>query len=577
MSEEEEDAVQGDAKKERLSSGIDADSKIDFLEPLSREEETVVLLQERNRFLERNKHAMINILEDIQESEERLRKQKEELDKFKLAADNSFDHTVITDPNGQVLYANKAAEQLTGFSFDEMNGATPRLWGGQMSREFYETFWHAIKQEKRPYVGEVTNKKKGGELYLASVRVAPILNEKGDVAFFVGIERDITEERKHEEDVARHASELEEANKIIRLEKERSEGILRFLQSIGEAVYATDADRKIIFINQTAAEYIGKPIDEIIGTHTTNHFLFESGNIEQLEQQYPIKTVIDERRTIIFPNHTFVVKGEQRLPVSGTASPILDDSQKLIGVIVIFQDITEKYELEQMKDRFLSVAAHQLRTPLGSMRWSMELLENGDLGDLPAEALSTIKQLHENSDRMVTLVNDLLNVSRIDQGRAGEEFQEVDLDQMIRETISIMNGDAQKKEISIMYEPSAEVLPKIALAKNHMSEAITNLVANAIRYTREKGFVEVAMAQKGKNIEIRVSDNGIGIPEEDKKKIFSKFFRAGNAVRFFTDGSGLGLSVVKSYVEESGGTIRFESEENKGTTFIISIPIASQK
>ena len=176
----------------------------DFLEPLSREEEALALLQERNRFLERNKRAVINILEDIQESEEKLRAQKEELDKFKLAADNSFNHTVITDPDGHVLYANRAAEKLTGFAIEEMLGKTPALWGKQMSREFYESFWHAVKQEKRPYLGEVTNRRKDGTKYLASINASPILDSQGRVKFFVGIERDITEERQHQNEIERH-------------------------------------------------------------------------------------------------------------------------------------------------------------------------------------------------------------------------------------------------------------------------------------------------------------------------------------------------------------------------------------
>jgi PAS domain S-box-containing protein len=557
--------------------GVSQMPEMNFLEPLSREEEALALLQERNRFLERNKHAMINILEDIRESEERLRIQKEELDKFKLAVDSSFNHTVITDPDGKVLYANEAAERLTGFSFEEMRGKTPALWGKQMSHEFYEAFWYAIKHEKRPFLGEVTNCRKNGEKYLATVNVSPILNEQKKVKFFVGIERDITEERKHQKEIEQHAQELEEANERIRTEKERSEGILRFLQSIGEAVYATDADRKIIFINQTAAEYIGKHPEEIIGTHTSNHFIFESGGTDDLERQFPIKTVIDQHKTVIFPNHTFVVKGDTKLPVTGTASPIFDDAKKLLGVIVIFQDITEKYELERMKDRFLSVAAHQLRTPIGSMRWSMELLENGDLGKLPKAALETIKQLHENSDRMISLVNDLLNVSRIDQGRAKEEFQAVDLNELIQEALKTLNGEAQKKAMTMVYEAPKRAYPKLWIAKGHMFEALSNLIANAIRYNHEKGQVKVTLKKGKESMEIAVSDNGIGIPKEDQEKIFSKFFRAANAVRFFTDGSGLGLSVVKYYVEESGGTIRFESKENKGTTFFVSIPLRTEK
>lgn len=544
----------------------------DFLEPLSREEEALALLQERNRFLERNKRAMINILEDIQESEEKLRAQKEELDKFKLAADNSFNHTVITDPDGHVLYANRAAEKLTGFAIEEMLGKTPALWGKQMSREFYESFWHAVKQEKRPYLGEVTNRRKDGTKYLASINASPILDSQGRVKFFVGIERDITEERQHQNEIERHSQELEEANILIRTEKERAEGILRFLESIGEAVYATDADRKIIFINKTAAEYIGKSPEEIMGTHTSDHFIFEAGDATDLARQFPIQTVLESQETVIFPNHTFAVKGEKKLPVTGTASPIIDDEDKLLGVIVIFQDITEKYELEQMKDRFLSVAAHQLRTPIGSMRWSMELLQNGDFGKLPKGASEAVQQLYDNSTRLISLVNDLLDVSRIDQGRAQEEAQDSDIAELIRKVIETLAGEAEQKGVVITYAPSGD-LPSIHITQQHIFDALENLVSNAIRYNRQDGTVTIQTSVVEDTIEIRIIDTGIGVPIEDQPKLFSKFFRASNAVRSFTDGSGLGLSVVKSYVEENGGSVSFESQEGIGTTFIVRLPI----
>ena len=544
----------------------------DFLEPLSREEEALALLQERNRFLERNKRAMINILEDIQESEEKLRAQKEELDKFKLAADNSFNHTVITDPDGHVLYANEAAEKLTGFAIGEMLGKTPALWGKQMSREFYESFWHAIKQEKRSYLGEVTNRRKDGTRYLASINASPILDARGQVKFFIGIERDITAERQHQDDIERHSQELEEANVLIRTEKERAEGILRFLESIGEAVYATDADRKIIFINKTAAEYIGKSPEEIMGTHTSDHFIFEAGDATDLARQFPIQTVLESQETVIFPNHTFAVKGGKKLPVTGTASPIIDDAQQLLGVIVIFQDITEKYELEQMKDRFLSVAAHQLRTPIGSMRWSMELLQNGDFGKLPKGASEAVQQLYDNSTRLISLVNDLLDVSRIDQGRAQEEAQDSDIAELIRKVIETLAGEAEQKGVTITYAPG-EDLPLICITQQHVFDAIENLVSNAIRYNRQDGTVTIQTSVVEDAIEIHIIDTGIGVPLEDQSKLFSKFFRASNAVRSFTDGSGLGLSVVKSYVEENGGTVGFESQEGIGTTFIVRLPI----
>lgn len=578
MIEDSRSARKSDSLVENLisSQARQEEKKIDFLEPLSHEEELLALLEERNRFLERNKRAVINILEDIQESEKKLRVQREELSKFKLAVDTSFNHIVITNADGTILYANRAAELVTGFSFEEMRGKTPSLWGKQMPGEFYKEFWRVIKEEKRPYLGEITNRRKNGELYLSNVSITPILDEKSEVSFFVGIERDVTEERKHQEYIERHAHKLEAANIQIRAEKERAEGILRFLESIGEAVYVTDADRKIIFINKTASNYIGKNPADILGTHTSDHFVFQTQDGTSTNRQFPIQGVLKTGKTVIFPNHTFVVKGETKLPVTGTASPIFDDTGLLLGVIVIFQDITEKYALEQMKDRFLSVAAHQLRTPIGSMRWSMELLRSGDFGELPSGAQEAIQELYDNSARLLALINSLLDVSRIDQGRVGEEPVSVDISSVIQEVLAVLSGEAKQRGIMLKFEVPKKSLPRVRVIRSHVFEAIENLVSNGLRYSHEGGTVTVTVRAKKGSLEIRVADSGIGIPQVDQEKIFSKFFRASNAVRSFTDGSGLGLSVVKSYVEENGGTVSFESQENVGTTFIITLPVAKE-
>ena len=169
-----------------------------------------------------------------------------------------------------------------------------------------------------------------------------------------------------------------------------------------------------------------------------------------------------------------------------------------------------------------------------------------------------------------------MDVSRIDQGRANEENAWVDIGSVIQEVIATLSGEAQKRKILLIFEEPKVAFPKVFVARGHIFEAIENLISNALRYNRSDGKVSILVDVKNDNLEIRITDTGIGIPQEDQSKIFSKFFRASNAVRSFTDGSGLGLSVVKSYVEESGGTVRFESQENIGTTFIMSLPITEE-
>ncbi|TXH00540.1 MAG: PAS domain S-box protein [Candidatus Moraniibacteriota bacterium] len=534
--------------------------------------------EERFLTLPKTKDEFHTLAEEINHSlnqlyaiRSKLEFQRDELQKFQLAAEKSFDHIVITDIDGKVLYANHAAEILTGYSKEEMIGNTPALWGKQMPKEFYDTFWRTLKEEKSPYAGELTNKRKDGTKYLSSLRAMPILDEKGAVRYFVGIERDITDERKSQLRVMQHAAELEKANDRIAVEKARAEHILQMLRSIGEGVFATDEKQHIIFMNEQAEAISGKSIEGLKKNVSSDIFVFRVKRGGVMGQVFVSRTALQMKHTFIFPPQTFLVREEKEIPVSGACSPIWNKNREIIGTVTVFQDVTKKHELDQMKDMFLSVAAHQLRTPLGSMRWSMELLLGGDFGKIPKKAQEAIEHIYENSQRMIVLVNDLLNVSRIDQDHSYEKQELVDLRPLLQEVVETMLAEAKKRKIKLEAKFPEQSFSLRGVSR-HLYEAFQNLVSNSIKYSNAGGKVQVELKRENGQCVVTVADTGIGIPKESQSKVFSKFFRAKNAVHKETEGSGLGLSVVKSYVEESKGTISFVSEENKGTVFTVIFP-----
>lgn len=512
----------------------------------------------------------------LYQSETHLEEQRNELKKFQLAAEKSFNHLIITDADGVVMYANPAASRNTGYANEEMIGQKPSLWGKQMPRSVYEAMWHTIKVEKKAYFGELKNRRKDGTFYLASASITPIVDDEGEVRYFIGIERDITEEKAQQERDRKNMEKLEKMNDRLLAEKARAEGILRYLRSIGGGVYATDRRGMVVFVNDQAAKIIGKEPDQILGEDAVNFFKFCEGTEEDSPCLMLTQLALASARAQSFPRGTFLLSERESLPVSGTFSPIIE-KEHIAGAIVVFQDISEYYKLEKMKESFLSIAAHQLRTPLGSMRWSMELLLDGDLGRIPKKAEEVLGQLYENSTRMLTLVKDLLNVSKIDQGKTKDTFVQTDIFLLVAQVVETMKGAAEKKGITLELIQDRKKVRSLAVTRNHLFEAIENLIANAIRYNRESGKVTVSVKQSELFIVIAVSDTGIGIPKADQNKIFSKFYRASNAVRHYTDGSGLGLAVVKSYVEENNGEVSFESKENEGTTFFIRLPMENPR
>ena len=241
---------------------------------------------------------------------------------------------------------------------------------------------------------------------------------------------------------------------------------------------------------------------------------------------------------------------------------------RIVGSLV---DITKQKELERAKDEFISVASHQLRTPLGSIRWNLELLTD-KINTLPKASGEYIQEAYKSTLRMLGLVGDLLSVARIEQNRVQDMPQQTDLVEIIMMAISEMEPIARQNNIRIDSTSLKHKKAQIMIDPKRFREVIQNLLSNAVKYSRPNGKVWLSLEYKAEDIVIIVADDGLGIPSEEQGNLFTKFFRAKNVLATDTEGSGLGLFVVKSYVEQWGGRIWLESEANKGTTFFISIP-----
>jgi len=260
-------------------------------------------------------------------------------------------------------------------------------------------------------------------------------------------------------------------------------------------------------------------------------------------------------------------------------NPVKDDIGKIMGVAMIIHDITQMKQIDNMKTEFVSVASHQLRTPLTAIKLFTEMLMNEQVGKLKKEQKKYLDNVYQSTDRMVRLVNDLLNVSRIESGRLSIVPELIFVDKFISTIIEEAKPLAQAKNCKIIFLKPKKKLARIALDVNLVRQVVHNLITNAIKYSREEGgFVNVELKNYDqKNILIKVSDNGIGIPKEKQDRIFQKFFRADNAVKSETEGTGLGLYVSKMIVESSGGKIWFDSKENKGTSFYFILPKKGMK
>jgi len=229
-------------------------------------------------------------------------------------------------------------------------------------------------------------------------------------------------------------------------------------------------------------------------------------------------------------------------------------------------------EANRIKSEFISIVSHQLRTPLSNLNWSIELLMSGKIGKTEAKQKEYFEILKENIGRMEELIKDLLVVSRIETQTFVFKAQEFSLIELIKESMVEFGPIAKSSNVTMSFEQQKDIAHILA-DPFQIRQVIANLLDNAIRYTKEKGKIKLKLEPRGKNLYFEIKDNGVGIPKKDQKHIFQKFFRANNAMKYETQGSGLGLYIAKSIIKKSKGKIGFKSQEGQGSTFWFTIPI----
>ncbi len=218
------------------------------------------------------------------------------------------------------------------------------------------------------------------------------------------------------------------------------------------------------------------------------------------------------------------------------------------------------------------MTAHQLRTPLSGMKWTLSLLLKGDLGPLTHDQKEYIQKTYDSNDRVIGLANSLLSVGEMKFDKMEYHFGQVSLPEMIDGIISEIASLISRKGIKLEFKKLTDI-PMLQLDSDKIRGALQNIIENAVKYAKQGGNIEVLIKKEGDKVILDVADQGIGIPDEQKSHIFERFFRATNAMKTETEGSGLGLFIVKKIIENHKGTIRFESTENIGTTFMIELPI----
>lgn len=347
--------------------------------------------------------------------------------------------------------------------------------------------------------------------------------------------------------------------------------------SIGEGAYVIDTERVITHINPRAQEMLGIENKKVIGknVYETIPLIDAQGNKIPRERR-PLEEALVLRRSVTFSStvHPFYLlnqKTKQRFPATITVSPICIEGE-VAGAVCVFRESTSEYELDRAKNEFISLASHQLRTPLSIIALNLELLERQYQSQMDEGAREHIAEISKASKRMIKLVSTLLNVSRIELGTLEVFSSFSHLPSVIDEKVKEFEPLTAERGL-VVQRTYKEPIPTISADTQLLQIVFDNILSNAVKYSNRGGEIEISVEHKEDVIECAIKNYGPGIPEDSRQYIFSKLYRAGNIRGLGEEGTGLGLYIAKSVTERLGGSITFQSKENEYAVFYIKLPV----
>jgi PAS domain S-box-containing protein len=476
---------------------------------------------------------------------------------------------IITDnlqPDNPIVYCNKAFENISGYSHDEIIGHNCRFLQSQdRSQPERQYIKEAIRQGKDCRV-EIRNYKKNGDLFWNELFISPVKNDDGVITHFIGVQNDITKRKKAEHELREEKSSVE--RKIQERTKELIENesfLSSIIQTVRESLLVLDAKYKVLSANNHFLSSFKVTKEDTVGKN-----LFELGN-----HQWDIDTLRELLMKILPTNNPVIdYEVEHNFPYIGKKVMLVNayriefEGQYKDRILIAIEDITEKKEIDRRKDDFLSIASHELKTPLTTIKGLVQLLQRMKPDGASEKYNETMDKVSVYIDRLNILISDLLDTSKIQSGNIELHLEPFEIDKTIRDTVDNLSVSAPSHTIELSGTTNATILGD----ELQISQVINNLISNAIKYSPDSNKVDVYINRVGNFVKVSVTDYGMGISSQDKAKIFERFYRAKHIQKKFP-GLGIGLYISHEIVAHHKGTLWVESEVGEGSTFSFTLPI----
>jgi len=363
--------------------------------------------------------------------------------------------------------------------------------------------------------------------------------------------------RRREKRLEAQMGITEEARRAQEIEKNK---VAAVIQNLTDGLIMVDDQGRVALINQEAEKMLSVNKSSVIGRTLEG---LDGNYLKKVSELFRANGgVLDKKELVLTDGKEFVLEL--------TTAVVVDTTGREMGKLIILRDITREKTIDRLKSDFVTIAAHQLRTPLSAIKWALNLVLDGDLGKVDEKQAEVLRRGNQSNERMIVLINDLLNVARIEEGRFIYKPREISFKDLIEEAESELQRLIQEKNITVKID--AEDIVTL-VDKEKMTLAVKNLIENAINYSPSEGVIFISLKKHSDKLLFSIKDQGIGIPQKQQPLLFTRFFRGSNAMKTDTEGTGLGLFIVKNVIESHDGKIWFESEEGKGSTFYFELPI----
>lgn len=415
----------------------------------------------------------------------------------------------------------------------------------------------------------LTLSKKIKQLQTGSWKYSPSITTGDELEFLDRVLADLTGKLKHtydslEDEIAVRTKELKSQYALDRA----------ILQNILQGVIAVDGKKRVTHANPAACKMLLLSQGNVVGKDATQLIsLFVRHKGAFPTEEHPVLQCLEKGKNFASApamHLTLLREDSTFLPIMLSVTAFSSTAQDT-GAVVVIQDVTEERQVDYIKSEFISLASHQLRTPLTAIRWYLEILRDVDMGKMNESQKSCVQEMDSASERMSNLLDSLLRVTRLEGEALTVEKQRIDVSTFLREVSEEWRENTHSSAITLrvsvpkrpLYFETDPTLLRIVLQ---------NLFSNAVKYSNKGGTVELKMSMTKQSVIISVKDKGLGIPVADQARVFQKFFRAHNVRRMHTDGSGLGLYISRTILERLHGSIRFRSREGGGTIFTVVLP-----